>query len=400
MTHPAASLMAAAERLQPEVVALRRRLHSEPELGLVLPRTQEVVLEALASLDLDLDVATGGETSSVVATLTGARPGPTLLLRGDMDALPLQEETGLEFASRQPGRMHACGHDAHTAMLFGAVRLLAERREQLAGTVKFLFQTGEEGYGGARILVEEGLLERAPKIESAFAIHVDPTLPCGLVATRPGPILAAMDIFSVELAGKAGHASMPHQTRDPIPAACEIVTALQAMVTRRIDVFDPGVLSVTCIEAGTAHNLIPERAKLVGTTRAFSERSRKALHEGLERIVVGVCAAHELLSEIEIRAGYPVTVNDAGVVEQVRGAAWEFLDEKRFLEMPAPIMGSEDFSYILQQVPGALAFLGARPREGPIAPIHSNHMRLDEDAMMTGVALHTAVALATLRGAP
>ena len=226
-----------AEGLLPGAVELRRRIHSEPELGLVLPETQRAVLDAIG--DLGLEVETGGRTSAVVATLRGDHPGPTLLLRADMDALPLVEETGLPFASRRQGSMHACGHDAHVAMLAGAARLLSRRRGDLAGTLKFLFQPGEEGYAGARILIEEGLLDAEPRVDGAFAIHVDSSLAPGRIATRPGPILAAGDVFSIDLAGRGGHASMPHLAVDPIPVACEIVMALQAMVTRRVDAFDP-----------------------------------------------------------------------------------------------------------------------------------------------------------------
>ncbi len=385
------SLRGQAEAVLPEVVALRRRIHAEPELGLELPATQKAVLEALDGLGLDL--ATGGSTSAVVATLEGGAPGPTLLLRADMDALPMHEDTGLEFASRHAGRMHACGHDAHVAMLTGAARILSQRREDLAGTVKFLFQPGEEGFGGARILIEEGLLEAEPRVDAAFAIHVDPTLAADAVATRPGPILAATDVFSIDLVGKGGHASMPHHAVDPIPLACELVGALQALVTRRMDAFDPVVLSVTRIEAGTTHNVIPEKANVLGTTRTVSEKARARLHEGIRRVVSGLCAAHDCEFQLHILPGYPVTVNDAGFAEFTFGVARELVGDAQVVEMAAPIMGAEDFSYILDRVPGAMVFLGVRPDEGPAAPIHSNRMRVNERAMATGAALHAAMAL-------
>ncbi len=380
-----------ARALLPEITDLRRRLHAEPELGLELPATQAKILEALDGLELE--VATGGSTSAVVATLEGGRPGATVLLRADMDALPMHEDTGLEFASRHEGRMHACGHDAHMAMLVGAARILSEKREDVPGTVKLLFQPGEEGHAGARILIEEGLLEGVPAVEGAFAIHVDPTLPPGAVATRPGPILAATDVFSIEITGRGGHASMPHHTHDPIPVACEIVTALQALITRRIDAFDPVVLTVTKIEAGTTHNVIPEMARILGTTRAVSERSRKKAREGIERVVAGIAAAHGVDGKVYVLPGYPVTRNDAGFADFVRGVAFDLVGEDRVIDMPAPIMGAEDFSYILERVPGAMVFLGMRPGDGPAAPIHSNRMLIDEEVMATGAALHAAVAL-------
>ncbi len=243
-----------AEELLPEVVALRRHIHAAPELGLDNPATRDAVVEWLA--DLDLPVTRSEATSGLVFTLTGGRPGPTLLLRADTDALPLQEETGLAFASGTPGQMHACGHDAHTAMLAGAARLLFAHRGELAGTVKFMFQPGEEGVGGARVMLSEGLLESAPAVDAAFAIHVDSTMPVGFIATRPGPLLASADVFSIALKGRGGHASMPHHTLDPIPAACEIATALQVFVARRVDVFDPVVVSVTRIQTGTGPIII------------------------------------------------------------------------------------------------------------------------------------------------
>jgi len=269
-------LLAEARAELDRTIALRRRIHERPELGLVLPETQRAVLDELA--DLDCEIATGGETSAVVATLAGARPGPTLLLRADMDALPMEEQTELTFASREAGRMHACGHDAHVAMLAGAARLLARRRAEFAGTVKLLFQPGEEGFGGARILLDEGLLDAAPRVDAAFAIHVDSSLPAGHVALRGGPILAAGDVLSIDVVGRGGHASMPHLAADPIPVACEIVMALQSFVTRRADAFDPIVVTVTRIQAGSAGNVIPPTAHLLGTIRSVSERaaSRRA----------------------------------------------------------------------------------------------------------------------------
>jgi hippurate hydrolase len=386
-----------AESLLPAAIELRRRIHAEPELGLVLPETQRVVLEAIDGLGLE--VATGGRTSAVVATLRGERSGPTLLLRADMDALPLLEETGLPFASRRAGAMHACGHDAHVAMLAGAARLLSRRRGDLAGTVKFLFQPGEEGYAGARILVEEGLLDAAPRVDAAFAIHVDSSLGAGRIATRPGPILAAGDVFSIDLAGRGGHASMPHLAVDPIPVACEIVMALQSMLTRRVDAFDPAVLTVTRLQAGTAFNVIPAAAQVQGTIRTLSDATHRLVRERLERVVTAIASAHDVEARVHVIPGYPVTVNEAGFTEFVRGVAGEVAGGDACVEMRAPVMGAEDFSFILERVPGALVFLGARPAGGRGEPLHSNRMVLEESALATGIALHAAVALRWLGGA-
>jgi hippurate hydrolase len=385
------ALLAEARALLPEVVALRRRIHRQPELGLVLPETQKAVLEALG--DLGLELHTGGKTSAVVAVLRGARPGPTLLLRADMDALPLTEDTGLPFRSERDGAMHACGHDAHVAMLAGAARLLAGRRGELAGTVKLLFQPGEEGYAGARVLIEEGLLDGEPRVEAAFALHVDSSLPAGTVATRPGPLLAAGDVFSIDLTGKGGHAAQPHLARDPIPVACEIVTALQAIVTRQMYAFDPVIVSVTKLQAGTTANVIPETAHVLGTIRSVSERARRAVREKVERLVRGIAEAHGLEVKVHVLEGYPVTVNHADSTAFARSVAADLVGEGKIVDLEAPIMVAEDFSYVLQRVPGALLFLGARAEGGEGAPLHSNRMLLEESAFATGVALHAALAL-------
>ena len=388
--HELRALLDEARKELPDAVRLRRRIHRNPELGLVLPDTQRAVLEALEGLDLE--VATGGATSAVVATLRGGKPGPTLLLRADMDALPMEEQSGLEFASQHAGRMHACGHDAHVAMLAGAAKLLARRRGELAGTVKLLFQPGEEGFAGARVLIEEGLLDAPPRVDAAFAIHVDSTLPLGRIALRPGPILAAGDVLSVDVSGRGGHASMPHLAADPIPVACEIVMALQSFVTRRINAFDPVVITVSRIQAGTTSNVIPATAHLLGTIRSVSEATRTAAHEGVRRVAAGVAAAHGLEAKVHIVPGYPVTLNDAGFAGFAGGVAGDLLGAGGVIEMPAPVMGAEDFSYVLARVPGALVFLGARPVGDEVAPLHSNRMVIDEDAMAVGIALHAAVS--------
>jgi len=236
-----------ARDLMPMVVALRRDIHKHPELGLHLPETTRRAREALAGLDVE--IAESKSTTSLIVTLKGAQQGPTILLRGDMDALPMPEDTDLEFRSVNEGRMHACGHDSHTAMLVGAVHLLHRHRDRLNGNVKFFFQTGEEGYAGARHVIDEGMLDAAPAPQAAFAIHISPNIPTGVIATRSGPLMAATDTIRIEVSGKGGHASQPHYTLDPIPVACEIVTALQSLVTRRIEAFDPVVLSITKIKA-------------------------------------------------------------------------------------------------------------------------------------------------------
>lgn len=385
------SLMEDAAAQMDDAVELRRRIHRRPETGLANPVTQEVVLDALDGLGLD--VSTGDGTTSVVAAMDGGESGPTLLLRADMDALPMQEDTGLDYASTVDGAMHACGHDAHVAMLVGAARVLHERRNSLAGRIVFAFQPGEEGHHGARVMIEEGLMEgdRAPG--AAFAIHITPTLPSGWLATKPGPFMASADVLRITVKGSGGHASMPHQALDPIPIACEIVGAVQAMVTRTVDAFDPAVVTIARIEAGTTNNVIPEVAHLTGTIRTVSEGTRSMVLDALRRLAEGIAGAHGAEASVDIEQGYPVTVNDDDFAAFALEVATDVVGEDRTRRMPTPVMGAEDFSYLLQRVPGAMVFLGASPHRGPVAPNHSNRMVLDEAAMATGIAMHAAVAL-------
>ena len=396
MTLANEKLLAEAREELPRAVALRRRLHASPELGLDLPKTTAAVLESLEGIKLE--ITRSRRTSGLFARLRGARPGPTLLLRADMDALPMPEDTGLAFASRNAGSMHACGHDAHTAMLVGAVRLLDRHRDALAGDVLFMFQPGEEGFAGAKLMLDEGVIDPA-SIARAFAIHIDPRIPVGRLASKAGALLASADGFTIGLTGRGGHASMPHDTIDPVPVACEIVTAIQTLVTRRIDAFDPVVITVTKIAAGTTGNVIPESVEMLGTIRATSPRARERAHAGLRRVVEGIAAAHEVKANLVIVEGYPVTVNDADATLFARETAREVLGENAYIQMPQPAMGAEDFSFVLERIPGAMVILGVRPDgiEQP-APCHSNRMMLNEEGMVAGIALHAGLALRSLAG--
>jgi hippurate hydrolase len=374
-------------------VALRRRLHAHPELGLDLPLTQEAVLDALDGLGLATH--TGGTTSSVVAVLDGDHPGPTTLLRGDMDALPMPENTGLPFASEVEGAMHACGHDAHVAMLAGAAQLLAPRRADLAGRVVFMFQPGEEGFAGATFMLDEGLLSQYGPVDRAFAMHITPLLPTGVLAGRAGPLMASADTLDVVITGQGGHGSMPHQAVDPIPAAAEMVGAWQVMVTRQIPAFDPALITVASINGGTTYNVMPDSVALKVTVRAASPESRALALVGLQRVADHVAAAHLCSAVVsEAAPGYPVTVNDAAEVDHALGVAASLFGAKRAIRMPTPIMGAEDWSFVLQLVPGSMLFLGAAPPgvTDP-APSHSSRMQIDERAMATGIAMHAALAL-------
>ncbi len=384
-----------AQELLPELIDLRRTIHLTPELGLDLPKTQSVVLDAIDGLGLE--VRTGDRLSSVVADLNGALPGPTILLRGDMDALPMPEDTGLVFASTIDGVMHACGHDAHTSMLVGAARVLSARRETLAGRVRFMFQPGEEGPGGAPLMIDEGVVDG---VDAAFALHVAPNLWSGMVAYRPGPAMASADEVYITVTGRGGHASTPHWAADPVPVACEIVLALQSMITRTVDAFDPAVLTIAHIRGGTVNNVIPESVKLDGTLRCFSEHTRSAVMGRIRTVAQGIAEAHGCTADVDIVEGYPVTVNDPSFARFAASVADSVLGPSKTVEMPSPVMGAEDFSYVLNRVPGAMLFLGVCPpeHENPFAApaCHSNRMVLHESAMAAGVAVHVGVATAYL----
>jgi hippurate hydrolase len=342
--------------------------------------------------------------SSVVGVLEGARPGPTVLLRGDMDALPMPEDTDLDFASEVPGVMHACGHDTHVAMLVGAAKLLSARQDRLAGRVVFMWQPGEEGFGGAPIMLEEGVLDAAgTPVGSAFAIHITTQQPSGVVAVRRGPAMASSDTLRIVVTGRGGHASNPSAALDPIPVACAIVQAIQTMVTREFSVFDPAVVTIARISAGTTDNVIPETAEMLGTMRTLSEETRAGVKAALARLVPAIAAAHGATAEVQITEGYPVTVNTDAAADLVHSTTVGLFGPDRARLERDPIMGAEDWSYVLQRVPGAMSFLGACPPgldPDAAPPNHSNRVVFDEDAMAVGVATHVAVALAALEGTP
>jgi amidohydrolase len=382
-----------------ELAELRHAIHREPEIGLDLPKTQAKVLSALGGLPLE--ITRGQQLSSVTAVLRGGRPGATVLLRGDMDALPVTERTGLPYSSQIDGAMHACGHDLHTAMLTGAARLLSARQQEIAGNVIFMFQPGEEGYAGARQMISEGVLDAAgDEPVAAFALHVaSSTLPHGVCSTRPGTMMAAADVFEVTVHGHGGHASQPHRAADPIPVACEIVTALQAMVTRRFDVFDPVVLTVGSFHSGTTDNVIPDDAKLLGSLRTFSAETRTRAMDYAARLAREIAAAHGLTATAGFAAGYPVTVNNGDEVSFAQRTVTELFGSGRSLTQPFPLTGSEDFSFVLDRVPGAFVMLGACPQGADPATAAFNHSAeaaFDDAVLADGTALLAELALRRL----
>src|SRR5580692_5992212 len=384
-----------------ELAELRHAIHREPEIGLDLPLTQAKVLAALDGLPLE--ITRGQQLSSVTAVLRGGQPGATVLLRGDMDALPVTERTGLPYSSQIDGAMHACGHDLHTAMLAGAARLLSARQQEITGNVIFMFQPGEEGFAEAEQMIAEGVLDAAGgRAAAAFALHVaSSTLPQGVCSTREGTMMAAADVFEVTVHGHGGHASQPHRAADPIPAACEIVTALQAMVTRRFDVFDPVVITVGSFHAGTASNVIPDRAQFSTTMRSFSAGTRITMQEAAYRLVHDIASAHGLSATVDFVDSYPVTVNDAAEVTFAERTAAELFGGERFVRTPFPVTGSEDFSYVLNEVPGAFIMLGACPPDADPATAPFNHSAeavFDDAVLADGATLLAELALRRLAG--
>ncbi len=398
MSSSANTLIEQAHGLADRIVALRRAIHAEPEIGLHNPKTRDKIRAALAHLPLEW--REGPSTTGLIATLKGgAGEGGSVLLRGDTDALPMPEETGLAFASTIPGTMHACGHDTHVAMLAGAAEILASRAESLSGEVRFMFQPGEEGHHGARFMLEDGLLGGdgfdRPLPGAAFALHIMPNAPHGVIGGRAGPLMAAADELRIVVTGRGGHASMPHDTVDPVPVACEIVMAIQTMVARRYSVFDPVVVTIAKVEAGSAHNVIPDTARLTGTMRTLSAANRARLKEELPVLVAGIAGAHGLKGEVTILEGFPVTVCDPRAVDFGERVARDLYGETAFQRLKDPIMGAEDFAYVLEKVPGAMFFLGVAEDGADwkhCCGIHSTKMMVDEKTLPRGAAFLAGLA--------
>ena len=394
-------LLSSANALADRIISLRRAIHAEPELGLHTPKTRDKVRAALANLPLEWrsGPSTTGEVAILKGTKHSAAPGRRVVLRGDMDALPMPENTGLEFASTTQGAMHACGHDTHTAMLAGAAQMLCARQADIAGEVMFMFQPGEEGYHGARFMLDDGLLGGTPDDplpDAAFALHIMPNAPHGIIAGKAGPLMAAADQFEITVTGEGGHASMPHDTRDPVPAACAIVTALQAMVTRRFNAADAVVVTVTRMDAGTAHNIIADHATLRGTMRTLSPAHRARVHSLLDEVARNIAAAHGVAATVLVTPGFPVTICDERAVALGRTVTQQLLGPEGWKDLPAPIMGAEDFAYVLEKVPGAMFFLGVAPSGADwtaCCGIHSSRMMVDEAALPRGTAILAGCAI-------
>ena len=372
-----------------DVIALRRDFHMHPELGFEEVRTAGIVADRLKRLGYE--VKTGIAETGVLGIMRGRRPGRSILLRADMDALPVQEESSEPFASTQRGKMHACGHDGHVAILLGAAALIAERKDELAGTVILCFQPAEEGKGGARAMIGEGLLEE-PYVDRVYGLHLLSQAPSGTIKVRPGPVMASSDSIEVAIHGRGGHGAAPHETIDPILTAAHFITQVQTVVSRKVEPVEPAVITIGAISGGTIHNVIPDDVRLLGTVRAFSADVRQQMHPRIEAILRGTCDAHGATYDLRYDWRYPVTSNDAFEAEYVRRLATEVLGEERVQAM-TPTMGAEDFSFMLERRPGCFFFLGTQSDQRTSFPHHNARFAIDEAALETGVRMMTALAL-------
>ncbi|MBT2593888.1 M20 family metallopeptidase [Arthrobacter sp. ISL-72] len=398
------SIAADAKELQGEIARFRHELHREPEIGLDLPRTQEKVLKELDGLPYEITL--GESTTSVTAVLRGGAPHassrkPAVLLRADMDGLPVQERTGVDYTSRIDGAMHACGHDLHTSMLAGAARLLAERQDQLAGDVVLMFQPGEEGFDGASHMIREGVLDAAGRrVDAAYAMHVFSALePYAQFCTKPGVMLSASDGLFVTVLGAGGHGSAPHSAKDPVTAVAEMVTALQVMITRQFNMFDPVVLTVGLLQAGTKRNVIPESARFEATIRTFSDESRERMMTAIPVLLKGIAAAHGLEVDVDYRSEYPLSVTDEDETHTAEKTIRNLFGDSRLTRWATPLSGSEDFSRVMAEVPGTFIGLsavapGADHTSTPFN--HSPYATFDDGVLSDGAALYAELAVSRI----
>lgn len=380
-------LSAAIDNAIPELVAIRRDLHAHPELGLEETRTSAFIARHLGALGYT--VTTGLAKTGVVGTLRNGTGSRSIGIRADIDALPIYEETGLDYASRTPGLMHACGHDGHTAMLLGAARALAERRN-FDGTVHLIFQPAEENFGGAKIMIDEGLFEKFP-CDAVFALHNEPNLPFGQFALREGPIMAAVDEARITVHGRGGHGAEPQETADPIVCGASIVMALQSIVSRNIHPMDPAVVTVGAFHAGSASNIIPERAEIVVGIRSFDPAVRDELERRIRMVTDAQAASFGMRATVDYQRSYDATINHTAETDFVRDLAIRFAGTDKVIDLARPFMGSEDFAYMLQQRPGTYFFLGSR-MTGKEKPLHHPGYNFNDDLLPIGAAFWTELA--------
>ena len=392
------SFLIEAKDIQGELVALRQKIHQEPEIGLDLPKTQAKIVAALDGLGLE--VSTGKSLTSVTAVLRGANSEKTVLLRADMDALPVTELTDVAFKSQIDGAMHACGHDLHVSMLIGAAKLLSKNKAKLNGDVVFMFQPGEEGFDGAGHMIQEGVLTASGrKADATYGIHVmSSAIPAGTFTTKGGTMMASSDELHVTVIGKGGHGSQPHTAKDPIPVAAEMVSALQLLITRSFSAFDPVVITVGQFHAGTKANIIPDTAEFQATIRTFSAESRSRIQVEAVRLCRSIAEGYGLTADVEIVEQYPVTANNDAHAQFVGKVAVDLFGGEAFIEMPTPIAGAEDYSRVLEEVPGSYVFLGASVDQDVTASDvnHSPRAKFDDAVLYRGAALLSELAVRSL----
>ena len=369
---------------QDDMTAWRRDIHAHPELGFEEERTSEIVATKLAEFGITVHRGLGG--TGVVGTLKGLGTGSgrAIGLRADMDALPMPEANDFDHASRHAGKMHACGHDGHTAMLLGAARYLAETRN-FDGTVHFIFQPAEEGLGGAKRMIEDGLF-RQFDCEQVYGLHNWPELPAGQIAVHPGPVMAAANQFEIHVTGHGAHAAMPHRGIDPVLVSAHIITAAQSLVSRGTNPADSAVVSITVVEAGTAANVIPDSARMLGTMRTFSEENHRRIQEQFARLVSSIAEGLGAKAELRFRPGYPATVNSEPEARVAAAAAARVVGEENVVWAPAPTMAAEDFGYMLKERPGAYIWLGHGGHRGPSCRLHNPHYDFNDAILTTGAS--------------
>ncbi len=381
-------ILESAKQLEAQLIAWRRDFHQHPELGYEEVRTSGIVADHLRALGLETRTGLGG--TGVVGLLRGDRPGPTMLLRADMDALPIPDAKSVAYRSTVEGKAHLCGHDAHTAMLMGAAKLLAERGLH-RGNIKFMFQPAEEGGAGADAMIRDGLLED-PKVDAAAALHVSPMFPVGRTAAAKGPAWAATNPLRIKIIGKGGHAASPHQTVDSIAVAAQVITALQHIASRQVDPLDSVVVTIGKIAGGYASNVIAPEVELTGTVRTLNPQLRERMKEKIETVVRGVTDAFGAAYELELKDGYPVVVNDAALHDLYAKTCEDVLGAGSWEEI-RPTMGGEDFAYVARQVPAVMFRLGTRGGEETSYALHHPSFDLDESALPLGAAMLASVAI-------
>lgn len=391
----AQQIQAAAKKLADEMIKNRRMIHQHPELAFQEKWTSDFVKKQLDNLSISYqdNIAETG----VCALIQGKKgPGRTVLLRADMDALPLEECSGVAYASQQPGKMHACGHDLHTAILLGAAKIIKSMEDQFSGNVKLMFQPAEEGAGGAEPMIQAGILTDPP-VDAALGLHVETEFDCGTIAVKSGALMASPDEFDITITGRGGHAAYPHTAVDPVLVAAKVIEGLQSIISRCLAPSVPAAVTVCMINGGSSYNIIPDTVRLGGTARAVDFETREKLFKLIEQITRGICAAMGATCEFAFRYMYPPLINDADMIALVCRSARELIGDSGIVQLDSPFMGGEDFAYVAKEVPAAFFHLGCRnEQKGCVYPLHSPKFRADEDCMPLGAAILAHAALSYL----